>query len=204
MTFDMWHVTCDIWHVTHDTWHMTWTHDIWIVTHGGRLTFSQNFRPLALALACRTAPATPGLLRIWSLDTLKWTQDFYKFGQFTTSGPMDPPLESCESPYGTLLYWKVCESKFPPYLAWDKLHDRSGSAAHLRSGRISASPWLAGPWPCKVIFYWVWPVPWWYGLMPISLSSEEWTFTQFWRGAGGQWGHYWNIPFFLPNITQHR
>ena len=35
----MWHMTCDTWHVTCDTWH---------VTGGGRWTFSQNFRSLAL------------------------------------------------------------------------------------------------------------------------------------------------------------
>jgi hypothetical protein len=77
-------VSCDMWHVTHDTWH---------VTRLGGWTFSQNFSSLALTVCdlwyyedleekdewinewinklinyeavYRTAPATPGLLKIY-------------------------------------------------------------------------------------------------------------------------------------------
>ena len=35
------HLTCDTWHMICDMWH---------VTHGGRLTFSQNFRSPALTI----------------------------------------------------------------------------------------------------------------------------------------------------------
>ena len=31
----MWHVACDLWHMTHDMWH---------AAHGGKWTFSKNFR----------------------------------------------------------------------------------------------------------------------------------------------------------------
>ena len=79
MTCDTWHVTCDTWHVTRGIWHVTCL---------GGWTFSQNFSSLALTVCdlchyedleekddwvtdlmndrgvCRTAPATPGLLKI--------------------------------------------------------------------------------------------------------------------------------------------
>ena len=90
VTCDMWHVTCDMWHVTHDMWHLT--HDIWQVGEGDffLLLF---FSSLALTVwewrcsedistnhdlinqsvgdggVCRTAPATPGLLKNhWIFD----------------------------------------------------------------------------------------------------------------------------------------
>ena len=77
-TYEMWHLTCDTWHQIFYTWH---------VTDGGRWTFSQNSRSLALTVwdwgfcediftkhesvswliiekaVCRTAQATPGLLK---------------------------------------------------------------------------------------------------------------------------------------------
>ena len=46
VTFDMWLVICDLWQVTLDMWHTTC--DMWHVTDGGRWTFSQNIRSLAL------------------------------------------------------------------------------------------------------------------------------------------------------------
>ena len=85
------HATRDTWHVTHDTWHMRC--DMWYVSRdtwhfaGGR-TISQNFSSPAHTVCdlwyledlvekadsstdwikhkgvCRTAPATPGLLKI--------------------------------------------------------------------------------------------------------------------------------------------
>ena len=86
MTCDTWHVTRDTWHVKCDTWHIA--HDIY-----GGWTFSQNFSSLALTVCdlwyyedleekdewlnqwindeavYRTAPATPGLLKIfWFWD----------------------------------------------------------------------------------------------------------------------------------------
>ena len=45
VTCYMWHMTCVMCHVTCETWHMTC--NMWHVTHGGRWTFSQNFRSLA-------------------------------------------------------------------------------------------------------------------------------------------------------------
>ena len=84
-----WHVTCDTWHGTHDMWHVT--SDMWHMTDGRRWTISQNVSFLALMVwewRCyedistkddlltesmsnegvrRTAPATPGLLKIWHL-----------------------------------------------------------------------------------------------------------------------------------------
>ena len=80
MTCDTWHLTHDMWHVTSDIWHAT--HDLWQVGLGGRWSFSHNFSSLALTVfewrcfegsvtdlinnkgVCRTAPATPGLLKI--------------------------------------------------------------------------------------------------------------------------------------------
>ena len=57
MTHEIWHVTSDMWHVTHDMWHMTC--DMWHATHGGRWTFSQNFRSLAHTVVSQTVhPAT--------------------------------------------------------------------------------------------------------------------------------------------------
>ena len=81
MTLDYWHLTPDTGHMTHDTWHLTY--DTWHVAHGGGWTFSQNFSSPALMVwdwqcpenistnhdwlsdrgDCRTAPATPGLLK---------------------------------------------------------------------------------------------------------------------------------------------
>ena len=69
MTCDMWYVTCDLWHVKCDTWHMTC--DMW---HVVGWTFPKIFISLALTVCdlwmnnralCRTATATPGLLKIW-------------------------------------------------------------------------------------------------------------------------------------------
>ena len=80
VTCDMWHVTCDTWHMTHDTWHIVWDEhsfkilapyffrfgiksvlkifrlkDHWLTDS---LTDRVNHKPV-----CRTASATPGLLR---------------------------------------------------------------------------------------------------------------------------------------------
>ena len=80
---------------------------------------------------------------------------------FSTSGPTDthpPPPESCESPYSTLLYSNVCESKVPTSLAWDRLRDHSGGPAQpLCSTRKSAQPRLTGPLALQGNFYWVQP-----------------------------------------------
>ena len=93
---DMWHVTLDTWHVTCDMWHMTC--DTWQV--GGGEPFSPNFSSLAHVVwewrcfediftkdelpnewinelinykgVCRTAPATPGLLKIYQGPMVKW------------------------------------------------------------------------------------------------------------------------------------
>ena len=42
----MWHKTCDIWQETGDIWHVT----IWHMTGGGKWTFSDNLRSLALTI----------------------------------------------------------------------------------------------------------------------------------------------------------
>ena len=81
----MWHVTCDTLHVTRDTWHVT--HEMF----GGGVNILSNFSSLALTVCdlwyyedleekdewpndwmnheavYRTAPATPGLLKIKSM-----------------------------------------------------------------------------------------------------------------------------------------
>ena len=83
MTGVPWHVTGDMWHVTHDTLH---------ISHSVGWTFCQNFSSLALPVwdwqclediwtkgslnqcisqcsdggDCRIAPATSGLLTMWS------------------------------------------------------------------------------------------------------------------------------------------
>ena len=83
MTCDTWHVTCDTWHVTCYTWHMT--SDMWHVG-GGANILSKFQLPSSYCLwfmilwrsggegwrsdrmndeaVYRTAPATPGLLKI--------------------------------------------------------------------------------------------------------------------------------------------
>ena len=58
----MWHMPCDMWHVTHDTWHMsrvTWFMILW--RYGGKGWLSDLISDKAVY---RTAPATPGLLKI--------------------------------------------------------------------------------------------------------------------------------------------
>ena len=83
---DMWHLKCDTWHLTCEIWHVT--NDMCHVTHRGWWTLCKNSRSPSLMVwvwrcledselkddrlnqwmnnkgVCRTAPATPGLLKI--------------------------------------------------------------------------------------------------------------------------------------------
>ena len=79
MTWDLWNVTCDMWHVTSDTWHVTY--DIWREVNilskcqvpssyglGGLEGKDELVRWINELMhhkgVCRTASATPGLLKI--------------------------------------------------------------------------------------------------------------------------------------------
>ena len=92
VTCDMWHVTRDTWHMTHDmrhvTWDMLWGVNIfskfqlpsssglwfmifWRLGGKGSLTHSLN-EWINYGGDCRTAPATPGLLKsAWNAELLK-------------------------------------------------------------------------------------------------------------------------------------
>ena len=67
MICDMWHVTCHTWHVTPDLWHLLGDEhslqisalQLWIYFHKPSLTL-MNYEAV-----CRTAPATPSLLKIF-------------------------------------------------------------------------------------------------------------------------------------------
>ena len=107
----MWHVTHDMLHVTRGALHVV-TRDTWHMTCLGGRTFSQNFSSLALTICdlwyyedleekddsinelineeavYRTAPATPGLLKICSALFCLWKSLFVdKIGLSTLRGP---------------------------------------------------------------------------------------------------------------------
>ena len=65
----MWHVTCDTWHVTHDTWHMTF--DMLWGEHSLKISADWLTDLINHESVCRTAPATPGLLKNYEETTLK-------------------------------------------------------------------------------------------------------------------------------------
>ena len=94
MTCDTWHVTRDIWHMTCDTWHVTFdmlwgvnilskfqlpsSYRLWFMIlwrFGGKVPLMSNL--MSNRGVCRTAPATPGLLKIlikyeeWSSNSIQ-------------------------------------------------------------------------------------------------------------------------------------
>ena len=74
VTCDMWHITCDMWHVTHDMWHVEGvnilskfqlpsSYGLWFMTSWRSRGKGWPTEWINDGGDCRTAPATPGLLK---------------------------------------------------------------------------------------------------------------------------------------------
>ena len=143
----MWHVTCDTWHVTHNTWHvgemkLLWTFQVPSFNGLGVMMF-RRLGGKGSGI-CRTAPATPGLLK---LDGVALLLTDLPLTSFTTLSEK----KKIKLWHLTWYTWHLTRDTWHmTYDTWHVTHDRWGEV--IFSPNFSSLVLTVWEWGCSEDF----------------------------------------------------